>query len=416
MIYRYEALDSKGETVSDFIDAPSESTARSRIRSRGLYPVKLKREDVSADDVESKENKGLSALFDRFSREISIRFSGKQVGLFSRQLATLLKAGLPLPLAISDIIDQIENKHFRAIIADLKEKLEEGSSFSNALQRHKNIFNDMYVNMVRVGENLGSLDHVMERLAEMEEKTNLLKSKVQSALYYPMFMLVFAGIVVIFLLVSVIPSIAEMFEDQERALPLPTKIVMGLSDFLSTFWFLIPIVLFILYFLYQKYSVTPEGRKKIDEIKLNIPIFKRLYKKLIVLRFTQNLGVLMSNRVDIMKSFEIVQKIVGNVVIEEKISDAAVKIREGSSVSKALSQSEFLPKMVIGMMSAGEASDNLDTMMLNIGNVYETEIDLTVTSLTSLIEPLIIIIMGLSIGLIVISVMLPIMEMNLLVQ
>ncbi len=416
MIFQYDALDRKGDTVSDYIDAPTEASARSKIRAQGLYPVKIEKQEVAESDRDTTKKSSFSGLLDRLSRELTLRFSSKQVGLFSRQLATLLKAGMSLPMAINDIIDQIENKHFRNIIADVKEKIEEGSSFSNALERHKNIFSEMYINMVRVGENLGSLDHVVERLAEMEEKKNMLKSKVQAALYYPLFMFFFATIVVIFLLVSVIPSISEMFTDQKKELPLPTEIVVGLSNILSDFWFFIPLFVILFVYVYRRFSSTEEGKKKIDEWKLNVPLFKNLYRKLIVLRFTQNLGVLMSNKVDIMKSFEIVQKIVGNVVIEKKISEAAVKIREGSSVSKALAKSEFLPRMVLGMIAAGEASDNLDTMMINIGNVYETEIDLTVSSLTSLIEPLIIIFMGLVIGMIVLSVMLPIMEMNLLVQ
>jgi len=417
MIFQYQALDKKGDSVSDYIDAPSESTARNKIRSQGLYVVKISKHDVIKDNLPAEGNRGkISLLLERLSDEISIKFSSKQVGLFSRQLATLLNAGLPLPNAITDIIEQIDNKYFRNVIADVKEKLEEGSSFSNALGRHRKIFSDMYINMVRVGENLGSLDHVVERLAEMEEKKSLLKSKIQSALYYPLFMLLFATIVVIFMLVTVIPTISEMFEDQNKDLPLPTEIVLAMSDFLSNFWFVIPVLVILGIYLFRKFAQTADGQKKIDEIKLNIPIVKNLYRKLIVLRFTQNLGILMSNKVDIIKSFEIVQKIVGNLIIEEKIVEASKKIREGSSVSSALSKSDFLPRMVLGMIAAGEASDKLDTMMLNIGKVYDTEIDLTVSSLTSLLEPLIIIIMGLVIGLIVLSVMLPIMEMNMLVQ
>ncbi len=416
MIFEYEALNSKGETVSDYIDASSEAAAKSKIRSQGLYPVKMKKQEVAQTEISGGKTSGLSNILDRISREISLRFSSKQIGLFSRQLATLLKAGMSLPMAITDIVDQIDNKHFRNIIVDVKEKIEEGTTFSNALERHKNIFSDMYINMVRVGENMGSLDHVVERLAEMEEKSNLMKSKVQAALYYPMFMFLFATVVVVFLMVSVIPAISEMFTDQKKDLPLPTEIVIGMSNFLSDFWFIIPLFILGMIYIYRRFASTKDGKKKIDGWKLNVPIFKNLYRKLIILRFTQNLGVLMSNKVDIMKSFEIVQKIVGNMVIEEKIAEAAVKIREGTAVSKALKTSEFLPRMVLGMIAAGEASDNLDTMMINIGNVYETELDLTISSLTSLIEPLIIIFMGLAIGMIVLSVMLPMMEMNMLVQ
>ncbi|HOO70949.1 MAG TPA: type II secretion system F family protein [Spirochaetota bacterium] len=414
MLYLYQALNREGKTVTDYVDAPSEAAARQKIRSQGLYLVKLKKEEISQADTGERKNPVRDAI-NRFSNTMSLRFSSRQVGLFSRQLATLLKAGLPLPVAISDIIDQVENRHFKNVIADIKEKIEEGSTFSNALQRHRIIFSDMYVNMVRVGESLGSLDEVIERLAEMEEKKNILTSKVRAALWYPSFMFLFAVAVVIFLLVNVIPRIAEMFRDQNRELPLPTKIVIGTSNFLSTFWFLLPVLVLIGIYAYNRYAATEAGRKKIDELKLKLPIFQKLYTKLIVQKFTQNLGILLSNKVDIMKSFEIVEKIVGNKIIEEKITEAAKMIKEGSSVSLALNKTGFLPKLVLGMISAGEASDRLDTMLLNIGNVYETELDLTISGLTSLIEPIIIIIMGIIIATIVMAVMLPIMEMNLMV-
>jgi general secretion pathway protein F len=415
MIYHYQALDKKGESVSDFIDAPSENTARQKIRQKGFYPVKLEKKDMSSESKGEKSGR-LKVLSRKVIDFLSTRFISKQVGLFSRQLATLLNAGMQLPMAISNIIEQIDNKHFRNIIADVKEKLEEGSSFSNALKRHRAVFSDMYVSMVLVGENLGSLDHVMERLAESEEKSQMMKNKIQAALYYPLFMLVFAIIVVIFLMINVIPSISEMFIEQNKKLPLSTEIVIAVSDFLSYTWYMIPFLVLGIIYLIKRTSRSKEGKQKLDEFKLKIPLIKGLYRKNLVYRFTQNLGILMNNKVDIIKSFEIVGKIVDNSVIEEKIIEAGKQIKEGSSISNALKQSEFLPKMVIGMIAAGEASDQLDAMMMNIGKVYETELELTITSLTNLLEPLIIIIMGLLIGTIVMAVMLPMMEMNLLVQ
>jgi len=418
MIFSYEALNKKGEKVFDSIDAPSEQAARSKIRAMELYPVKISKEElnISGGKKKSTSTSSLDGIVKKITNIIGERSSAKQVGIFSRQLATLLKAGMPLPTAIVDIIDQIDNPHFKNIIIDVKDKVEEGSTFSNALARHKAIFSDMYVNMVRVGENLGSLDHVIERLAEMEEKSSILKGKVQSALYYPTFMFIFAMLVVIFLLVSVIPSIAEMFVDQNKDLPLPTTIVIGLSNFLSSFWYLIPLSIILGVHFFRKYKKTPKGRRKIDELKLKLPLFRTLYKKMIVLRFTQNLGILMNNKVDLVRSFEIVQKIVTNIIIEEKIVEASKKIKEGAPIAMAISKSDFLPKMVLGMIMAGEASDKLDVMLLNIGRVYETEIDQTITSLTSLIEPAIIIFMGLMIGMIVLAVMLPMMQLNVLIQ
>lgn len=414
MIFEYQAIDSKGKKASDIIDAPSLAKAREKLRAQGLFATKISQKSDAVDSSEKEST--VKSIFSSFSNALSKRSSAKQTGIFSRQLATLLGAGMPLLRAISDILDQTEHVGFKHIVADIKQKLEEGMSLSNSLAKHPAIFSEMYINMVRVGENLGSLETVVERLADIEEKNSLLKRKVQAALLYPSFLILFAFIVVIFLMVKVIPLISERFTDMGRELPLPTQIVMGLSSFLSSYWLLMIIVIFAAVFIAKRRLSTPEGKEKMDGWLLTMPLISRLYRKQIVLKFTQNLGILLQSNVDIIKSFEIVKKIVGNIVIERKIDEASKKIREGMAVSKALSKSDFLPKMVIGMISAGEASDKLDEMLIRIGHVYETEFDLTISSLTSILEPMIIVFMGGAIGLIVISVMLPIMEMNLLVQ
>ncbi len=413
MLYRYRALNNKGEEVTDYIDAPSEIAAKQKIKKSGLYITSIKNQDTGNIDHKKFDLKDLS---DRILISIRKNSAKKQVGLFSRQLSTLLKAGMPLMVALNDIIEQIDNKIFKNIIIDVKEKIEAGSSFSNALSKNKELFSEMYINMIRVGENLGSLDEIIARLAEMEEKNIFLKNKIRAALWYPVFMLTFSSLIVIFLMVKIIPTISEIFVEQNRELPIPTQIVIGVSNFLTHYWILIPIFIAVFFYFYQKYSATEEGRKKIDEILMKIPLVSRLYNKIIVYRFTLNLGVLLLNKVDLLKSFEIVKKIVNNVVVEEKIDNAIKNIQEGASIAQSLKKYEFLPKLVIGMIAAGEASDKVDEMLLNIGNVYENEIDMVVTSLTGMIEPLIIIIMGIIIGVIVLSVMMPIMEMNLMVQ
>ena len=416
MIFHYQALDKNGESVSASIDATSESLARQKIRKEGLYLVNLKKLSIEENEQVGEKKSFLEPLRDKVVDFSNRRSATKYIGLFSRQLSTLLYAGVPLLTAITDIIEQIDNKYFKNVVADVRDKIEEGSSLSNALIRHRDLFSDMYINMVRVGENLGSLDQVIERLADLEEKHNILMNKVKAALYYPIFMLVFAVCIVIFLMVKVIPSIAEIFIEQDHELPFVTDIVISLSNFLADFWFLIPVVVVASLYFYRKYSRTPNGREKIDELKMRIPVFKNLYKKIMVLRFTQNMGILANNKVEILKSFEIVEKIVDNVIIEQKIKSAAKMIKEGSTVSLALKKSDFLPKLVLGMISAGEASDKLDAMLINIGRVYENEIDMTINSLTSLIEPIIIVIMGFLVGFIVLSVMLPIMNMSMLLQ
>ncbi len=416
MIYKYDALNNKGEKESDLIDAPNSERARQKLLAKGLYVIKISPQVIGGDKPASKNGSIFANLSEKISSFTGNRSSKKQIGIFSRQLATLLMAGMPLLRAITDILEQTDNKHFKHVIADIKEKVEGGASLSNSLTRHKRIFSSMYINMVRVGENLGSLDHVILRLAEIEEKRNILKNKVQSALWYPAFMFFFAILVVFFLMIKIVPTISGIFTGMGAELPLPTKIVMGISSFLANYWTIILLLTFIAIYFLNRYIHSPKGKIKFDEIKIKLPLFSKLYNKLIVLNFTQNLGILLSSKVDIIRSFEIVKKIVNNSIIENNIEEASKKIREGMAVSKALAKSDFLPKMVLGMISAGEASDNLDNMLLNIGKVYETELDMTIGALTSIIEPIIIVFMGFVVGIIVISVMLPMMQMNLLVQ
>ncbi|MBP8987526.1 MAG: type II secretion system F family protein [Spirochaetes bacterium] len=416
MVFEYMALSNQGNTIVDIIDAPSEVIARQRLRSNGLYIVKISKQDTeTVHNAEGKINI-FNDIFDKISNYINLRLSTKEISTFSRQLSTMLKAGMPLLVSISTIIDQIENPVFKKAIIDVKTKVEEGSSLSNALDLHKNIFSEMYINMIRVGESLGSLDSALERLADLEEKRNLLKSKVQSALWYPAFMIVFAIGVVTFLMISIIPSLGRMFAELGKDLPLPTTIVMGISNFIVSFWYVILIVIIFVIYYFNRYKHTEEGRRKLDELKLKLPLVSSLYKKLLIHRFTYNLGVLLTNKVDVIKSFEIVQRIIRNVLIEENIARAAKLVQEGSSIANALSRERFLPQYIIGMIAAGESSDTVDEMLLNIGKIYENDIDLSINSMTSLIEPIIIVCMGFVIGLIVISVLLPIFEMNLIVK
>ncbi|HOJ27731.1 MAG TPA: type II secretion system F family protein [Spirochaetota bacterium] len=416
MIFEYIALTNKGESVADIIDAPSEVIARQRLRANGLYIVKISKQDSEIAATPEISSNIFNTIIDRISYYISLQLSAKEISTFSRQLSTMLKAGMPLLTSISTIIDQIENPIFKRAIIDIKTKVEEGSSLSNALERHHYIFNEMYINMIRVGESLGSLDNALERLADLEEKKNLLKSKVQSALWYPAFMIMFAIAVVTFLMVSIIPSLGRMFAELGKDLPIPTKIVMGISNFITSFWYVIIIIIIVGIYYFNRYKKTDEGRRKIDELKLKLPVVSSLYKKILIHRFTYNLGILLSNRVDVIKSFEIVQRLMRNVLIEENIKKAAKMVQEGSSISNALSKERFLPQYIIGMIAAGESSDTVDEMLLNIGKIYENEIELSINSMTSLIEPIIIVCMGFVIGLIVISVLLPIFEMNLIVK
>lgn len=414
MIFQYQAMNSRGQKVQNIIDAQSEAKAKLKLKSNGLYVIKIYPQKEEQKLV--NESRGITARLRKLYSSFNQRMSAKNVGIFSRQLATLIGAGMPLLNAINDILEQTDDTTFKQIVGDIKDNLESGASFSNCLAKHRYVFSDMYVNMVRVGENLGSLDSVIERLADIEEKRAILKSKINSALSYPVFMIMFSVAIVMFLMIKIIPTLSDMFKEMGQELPLPTKIIMAASGFLSKYFLLLIILILIAALLLNNYIRSPEGKKRFDEFKLKVPYFKKLYNKLIVLHFTQNLGILLSNKVDILRSFEIVKKIVNNVIIEAKIAEAASKVKEGMPVSKALTSAGFLPKMVLGMIAAGEASDNLDSMLVRVGDVYDTEIELSISAMTRMIEPVIIVFMGIIIGMVVISIILPLLEMNTMIE
>src|SRR4030042_1593564 len=218
MVFEYQALNKQGVRITDLIDAQSELSAKQKLKSMGLYLVKISRYEITVKEKKTGDS-SIGRAYEKMSQYLSLRFSTKQVGIFSRQLATLLNAGMPLLVSITDIIEQIENKNFKRIIVDIKQKIEEGSSFSNALSMHKVIFSEMYINMVRVGESLGSLDQVIERLADIEEKKSALKGKIKSALFYPALLSVYIFATMIFLMVKAVPSLAKIFSDMGKQLP-----------------------------------------------------------------------------------------------------------------------------------------------------------------------------------------------------
>ena len=414
MIFQYDAVNRKGKDVSGIVDAANTIRAKEKLRTEGLYVKQIREHsrDISASDNANFLTKYASVL----SEKITANRIRKLTPLFSRQLSTLLKAGMPLSRAMTDIIDQTDNHHMKMVLADIKQKIEGGSTLSRAVSAHDDVFSDMYVNMIRIGENMGSLDIVLERLADAEEKNANIKSSLKMAFQYPLFMFIFTNCVLAFLMIKVIPTISEMFQQLNKELPLPTRIVVGVSTFTAEYWIAMIAFGILFFILAKRYLKTAEGKEKRDSFMFRIPVFNHFYTKIICLRFCQNLGILVQNGVDIVKSLEIIKKQIGNVVVEKKIEEASAKIVEGAPISKSLANAGFLPKMVTGMISVAEASDTLDEMLIKISDLYQNEIDRSILSLTKMIEPLLIVVMGGIIGLIVLSIMLPIIDLNLSIQ
>jgi general secretion pathway protein F len=410
MIYLYQALDNKGRSNSGHVEATSVQQAKQQLKAQGLYITEIREEKTRK--TTNQESSGLWYKLNNLFQRVSAR----DRAIFTRQLGTLLKAGMELTSSLSDIAEQMENENFRKIVWSIKESIQEGASLSRAISVYPEVFNDLYIYMIRAGESLGRLDDILLRLAELEEKSNRIKSKIQSALVYPSFMVVMMVLVVSVLMTKVVPEITKVFSRSNAALPLPTKIVITISEILSDYWLLLFAALALTAYMVYRYLQSPEGRSKWDHFKLHNRVTKVLYGKILTARFARNLGVLLHSRVDLLDSLDITKKIVQNVHVEQAIEETAAEVKSGGSLARSLKSKEVLPKMVIGMISAGEASDQLDEMLLKISDIYEEDVETSIASFLSLLEPAIIVLMAVTVGFVVLSIIMPITQMNQLIQ
>ncbi|MDH5720912.1 MAG: type II secretion system F family protein [Spirochaetia bacterium] len=400
-IFVYKAFDRQGKISEGHVDAVNTQMAQKKLRQQGLY-VKEIREDIAKRDRE---------LFP-FLSKLLYRIPRKEIGLFARQLGTLLGAGISLDEAISDIWEQCQNRHLKKIIAQIKEDIIQGKSLSEALGAHKDIFPVVYESMVKVGEATGSYEPTLVSLSDLEEKNAELKNKALTAMIYPAFMGGFSLLVILFLLTSVIPQIENVFASFQSELPLPTRIVLGVSKFVrSTWWLIIPAGIGGAYGIHM-FRKTIEGRKKWDTMTMKIPLFGNLIKKVQVNRFARNLGVLLKSNVSLLTALEIMAGASSNEIFKQELLKAHQDLREGSSLHMAIKNSKILPDMVKGMISAGEASDRMAELLIKVAEVMDNEIDTAVKSLTNSLEPLMIIVMGFIVGGIMGSIMLPFSKMT----
>lgn len=402
-VYEYRALDKKGkEQKGVIIDAESESSAKSRLRSSGMYPVELKK-STSKSRGPSVRGSGISFFNTVKSEDINV---------ITRQLATLLGAGIPLVQALSSLIEQLDHPLLRSIIAQIRESVNEGATFSQALSNHRKQFSTVYINMVWAGEASGSLAVVMERLAEFGEKQQMLKSRMRAALVYPIFMGVIGSAILFILITYIVPNISQVFEEMDRVLPLPTRVLIGLSDFLRNYWWLVGIVFAGLFLSIRFFLRTRAGRFWWDSVKLKIVIFGGVNRKIILARFASTLGSLLSSGVPLVSSMEIVKALINNRLIAEVLNDAAADIEKGKSMTAALKASPWFPPMFVQMVTVGEQSGELEKMLDKVSLAYDRDVEAAIMGMTALIEPVMIAGMGLVVGFIVLSILLPIFEMN----
>ena len=406
-VYEYTALDGAGKNVNGIIDADSAMSARQKLRGSGIFPVQVKETSSKPKDAPSSSI-SVSNLFKRVKPG--------ELSATTRQLSILLGAGVTLVGSLDALISQAANPVLKKIIAQVKESVNEGKSLAFSLSQHSKVFSQIYINMVRAGEASGSLDLVLDRLAEFSERQDALRSRFRAALAYPVFMFFIGSVILFFLITFIVPNITKIFSEMHQTLPLPTLTLIGVSSFLKSFWWLVLLVLGGCIMLLKKLIKTPKGNHIWDEIKLRIPILGTINMKMAMARFGRTLGSLLQSGVPLITALQIVRNIVNNTLIAEVIDNAMEDIEAGASLATPLAQSHWFPPIAIQMISVGEQSGELENMLNKIADIYERETESQIMALTSMLEPVMILVMGVVVGFIVISILLPIFEMNQMIR
>ena len=406
-IFEYTAINPVGKQVKGSIDSDTARAARQRLRSNGIYPTDIK--EAKADTASSK----IQDVKKFFKTD---KISTKNLSVATRQLATLVGGGIPLVDSLQALSEQTENMDFKRIMIDVRERVEEGSALAKALGAFPKAFPRLFVNMVASGEASGTLDAVLENLADYLEASLELRRKITAALFYPILMLGFCILVVTGLLVFVVPAIVEIFEKQGAVLPFPTRFMIGISAVIINYWYLLIATVFASVYLLKWYYAQPQGRDKIDRLKFKVPLYGGLYRKICTARISRTLGTLINSGVGLLTALDIVKNIVPNVHVTRAIEEARDGVREGRSLARELARPGIFPSMLCQMIAVGEKSGELERMLDKAGKAYESEVNSSLAGLTSLIEPLMIIGLGGIVLSIVISILMPMVDLMNVVQ
>jgi len=411
-VYNYVALNPQGKEVKGTIEAENSALAATQVREMGYFPTRIKEQKLpSAAQKKKKEGSALQMTIK--IPGLTTRIKPKQLTEFTRQLATLIDAGLPLVRSLNILRDQAKPGILKEILTDLVERIEGGSTFSEALAQHPQSFSKLYINMVKAGELGGILEVVLNRTAEFMEKELALRGKIKGAMIYPVAVAFVAGGIVGFIMTFIIPTFKKMFVSfggTGAALPLPTRVLITMSDLIKTKWYYGLIGLFLLIILFKLITRTSKGKYVMDFLKLKMPIFGPLFLKTAIARFSRTLGTLINSGVPILQALAIVKETAGNEVISKAMIKVHDSIREGESIAKPLEDSRVFPPLVVHMVGVGEETGALDTMLIKVADAYDDEVDTTVAGLASVLEPLLLVGMGLVVGFIVISLFLPLIK------
>lgn len=406
-VYEYIALDEKGHQRKGFVDAMGVAAVRQKLREEGVYPVEIK------PSLEKKDDTLSGILTINLWQKVPV----KDISIFTRQLSTLLGAGIPLVPSLTVLVAQTKNPLLKKTLAQIREQVNEGKSLTEGMLNFPRIFPPFYINMVKAGEASGTINLVLEKLADFSENQQALTSKIRAALTYPIAMFVIGCIIVFILMAFVMPKITGIFAEMHQTLPLTTLILIAVSNFLKVFWWLILLIIGAA-IITSRYLIsrTDAGHRVWDNIKLKSPLFGSINRKIAIARFARTLATLLQSGVPLLSALEIVRNVVNNVLIGDAISKTSKEVEEGQSLSGPLAQSGIFPPMVIEMIAVGEQTGTLEKMLNRIANAYETEAQTDIMVMTSLLEPVMIIVMALLVVFIVASILLPIFEMNRLVR
>ena len=406
-VYEFRGIQAaSGKAVKGFRDADNAKALRGMLRKEGVL--------LTQATEESKKKEKDKRKLDLFA--ILRRPSTNDVAIMTRQLATLVRAGVPLVESVAALTDQVEKEQLVRVLTTLRENLNEGTSFAKSLAQHPTVFPPLYVNMVAAGEASGTLEAVLERLADFMEGQARLKGKVAGALAYPVLMVIIGGLLVGVLMVAVVPKVTSIFENLGHALPWYTRLLIFVSDTLAGFWWLILGLIALGTHLFRRWKKTPEGLLKWDTFRLKMPIFGRLNLLVAVARFSRTLATLLASGVQLLPAMEIGKNVLENARLEQVVSEAIGSIREGESIAVPLKRSGQFPPMMTHMIAVGEKSGQLEQMLENVSRAYEADVEVRVVALTSLLEPIMIVALGGAVGFIAMAILMPLLQMNQLVE
>jgi general secretion pathway protein F len=402
-IYSYKGIDAAGKKVAGTTDGENVKVARAKLRKMNVFPTEV---------IEAGKGGGISLKggvdFSKFFQRVRVQ----DIANMTRQLATLVGANIPLVDALTALVEQIENPKLRETISEIRERVREGTRLADAMRAHSKVFTDLYINMIAAGEASGALETVLKRLAEFTEGQARLRSKVVGALTYPMVMMVVGVALMGFLLVSVVPKITKIFEDTKATLPLPTRILVGTSHFLASYWFIIILLIPFVVYGFIRFKRSKKGRNIIDSFTLKAPIFGEMFRMIAISRFCRTLATLMASGVQLLTAMDIVKNIVENSILTQVIEDTKLSVKEGESIAEPLRRSGHFPPLVTQMIAIGEKTGELETMLEKVADAYEQQVDTKVSTLTTLLEPIMIVVMGAVVSFIVLSILVPILKLN----